>query len=91
MIGLFASDGATLIDAKSYGIQLKDVAYGRVTDGSSTWNGLLVATPGASNVLRSPATLAEELAIWLFIIAVLSVCVVVAIKFKSRKEGKKNA
>lgn len=91
VIGLFASDGATMIDAVKYGIQLKDVAYGRVTDGSETWGSLLVATPGASNVLKSSASLAEELATWIFIIAVLSVCVVVAIKFKSRKEWRKIA
>lgn len=88
VIGLFASDGATLIDSVEYGIQIRDVSYGRVTDGGSTWNNLLVSTPGSANQQSSSATPAEVWPVWLFIITALSVCILVAIKFKAREREK---
>ncbi|MCW4016537.1 MAG: lamin tail domain-containing protein [Candidatus Bathyarchaeota archaeon] len=48
-IGLFASDGVTLIDSVVFTKQLQDVSYGRIPDGSSTWDYLSQSTPGSAN------------------------------------------
>ena len=54
-VGLFASDGSTLIDALHYDRQTDDVSYGRITDGSDTWQSFTVPTPGQANSLDAPA------------------------------------
>ncbi|MHC4616567.1 MAG: PEP/pyruvate-binding domain-containing protein [Planctomycetota bacterium] len=50
-IGLYDTDGSTLIDSITFGIQSSDVSYGRLPDGNDNWvpfdNG--TATPGWSN------------------------------------------
>lgn len=50
-IGLYDSDGTTLIDGLAFGAQSSDVSYGRSPDGNDNWvlfsGG--TATPGASN------------------------------------------
>lgn len=48
-IGLFATDGVTLIDTLSYGEQTTDVSYGRNPDGSNFWELFAAPTPGATN------------------------------------------
>jgi hypothetical protein len=48
-IGLFDSDGVTLIDSVVFLKQIQDVSYGRIPDGGPSWNYLLSATPGYSN------------------------------------------
>ena len=54
-VGLFASDGETLIDSITFGAQDDDVSFGRLPDGSSSWN-YLTPTPGAANRLYEPVT-----------------------------------
>ena len=51
-IGLYASDGLTLIDSITYTKQIGDVSYGRLPDGDSNWDHLLSATPGWGNNKR---------------------------------------
>jgi uncharacterized protein (TIGR03437 family) len=46
---LFQSDGKTLIDSYSFGLQQPDVSIGRVTDGDGAWSLFNPATPGAPN------------------------------------------
>jgi spore coat protein CotH len=48
-VGLFASDGETLIDSVVFVKQIGDVSYGRLPDGSSNWDYLIKATPGWGN------------------------------------------
>ena len=48
-IGLFATDGATLVDYFEFGPQLADVSTGRFRDGDSIWVTLNEPTPAASN------------------------------------------
>ncbi|MGE5294389.1 MAG: lamin tail domain-containing protein, partial [Solirubrobacterales bacterium] len=50
-VGLFASDGAELIDSLSYGSLYTDVSYGRYPDGGSDLRVLAVPSPGAANQL----------------------------------------
>jgi len=47
---LLASDAETLIDSIAFAQQFDDVAYGRVSDGGSTWD-YLTPTPSLSNSL----------------------------------------
>ncbi len=48
-IGLYDSDGVTLIDAVSFGSQRHDVSYGRSGDGGSQWQFFETPTPGQAN------------------------------------------
>lgn len=56
-IGLFAADGDTLIDSIVFAEQFKDVSYGRISDGGSNWNYLLIPTPGHANEMNPPDTI----------------------------------
>ncbi|MBN2373678.1 lamin tail domain-containing protein [bacterium] len=47
-IGLFNSDGATLVDSIVFGAQLTDISYGRYPDGGTDW-GFMSPTPDAAN------------------------------------------
>jgi hypothetical protein len=49
-VGLFASDGATLIDGFAYGPQTTDIAFGTMPDASPNRYVLFVPSPGASNL-----------------------------------------
>jgi len=49
-VGLFASDGTTLIDGFTYAPQSPDVAYGTLPDASANRFALLTPTPGHSNL-----------------------------------------
>ena len=48
-IGLVASDGLTIIDSLSFGIQTTDISFGRVPDGNTSWEVLPVPSPSSSN------------------------------------------
>jgi hypothetical protein len=48
-IGLYAQDGATLMDMVLFGAQTSDVSYGRFPDGAEDWRLLSTASPGAAN------------------------------------------
>ena len=85
-IGLFDSDGVTLIDSVLFVKQIQDVSYGRIPDGGSSWNYLLSATPGFSN--QDPSVEAQS-SVWSFgalIIAfvVVGICIFLANKITAR-------
>ncbi|PVX26551.1 MAG: hypothetical protein CW716_05765 [Candidatus Bathyarchaeum sp.] len=67
-IGLFDSDGVTLIDSVTYVKQIQDVSYGRFPDGGSSWNYLLSATPGSSNQEPAPES---ESSLWTLVLLVV--------------------
>ncbi len=48
-IGLYASDGTTVVDTLTFGAQESDVSKGRNPDGSDTWETFSLPTPGRSN------------------------------------------
>ena len=52
-IGLF-DPNLNLIDQISFGDQLDDISYGRVTDGSYSWQSFDAPTPGSSNSGENP-------------------------------------
>jgi hypothetical protein len=55
MIGLFDA-GLNQIDMVIYGPQTTDISYGRVPDGSDSFEFLQLPTPGVANPLLEPAT-----------------------------------
>ncbi len=48
-LGLWASDGLTVIDSFTYGPQTVDISQGRQPDGSPSWNFFSTPTPGSEN------------------------------------------
>ena len=48
-IGLYASDGTTVVDTLTFDAQTEDVSKGRKPDGSETWETFSTPTPGTSN------------------------------------------
>ena len=72
-IGLFDSDGSTLIDSVVFLKQLQDVSYGRIPDGGSSWNYLLSATPGYSNQNSSVET---KSSIWSLVILIAAFTII---------------
>ena len=48
-IALVASDGVTIIDSLSSGLQTTDVSFGRNPDGANNWQFFSAATPGTAN------------------------------------------
>ena len=52
-IGLYESDGTTVIDTLRFDAQQTDVSYGRLPDGSDTWAFFTNPTPGAANGFMS--------------------------------------
>ncbi len=86
-IGLFASDGVTLIDSVTFEKQIQDVSYGRLPDGGSTWEHLLKATPGWGN--NKPKT-DSGTSVWTILLLIgiviaLSGLIVVAGKIYARR------
>lgn len=55
-VGLYQSDGITLLDSTTFGEQTTDVAIGRYPDGGATWTTMNPATPGAANRVDGTAT-----------------------------------
>jgi hypothetical protein len=74
-IGLFASDGETLIDSVVFVKQLRDVSYGRIPDGSSNWDYLPTSTPGSAN--EDPSSRIES-SVWSICILIILFLVVSA-------------
>ena len=88
-VGLFASDGVTLIDSVTFAKQLGDVSYGRSPDGSPNWTPLLRATPGWGN---NETQINGETSIWsillvIGIIIVLGLVVLFAGKISERRKS----
>ncbi len=48
-IGIFKSDGVTVVDSITFGAQTTDVSYGRMPDGSDNWQTFDNPTPGSPN------------------------------------------
>jgi uncharacterized protein (TIGR03437 family) len=48
-LGIFQTDGKTLIDSYTFSAQQGDVSIGRATDGDGSWSIFQPATPGAAN------------------------------------------
>ncbi|MFN0107417.1 MAG: CotH kinase family protein [Blastocatellia bacterium] len=46
---IYATNGTTLIDSVTFGIQQEDISFGRITDGDPIWSIFRPSTPGASN------------------------------------------
>ena len=51
-IGLYASDGETVVDTLTFGAQTADISLGRSPDGSETWVGVNTRTPRLANGVR---------------------------------------
>ena len=88
-LGLFASDGETLIDSVLYDKQLRDIAYGRIPDGNASWSYLETATAGEANIANKRNTSSTPWPIWLIIILALAACIVFVLKDKIRAWRKK--
>jgi hypothetical protein len=88
-IGLFDSDGLTLIDSVVFLKQLQDVSYGRIPDGGSNWNYLLSATPGYSNQNPSVET---KSSVWSLVIIIIAFAVIGIFIFliNKKRAGTKN-
>lgn len=48
-VGIFAGDGATLVDSVTFGAQQTNVSYGRFPDGGATWDLFSPSTAGTAN------------------------------------------
>lgn len=48
-IALVFSDGSTIIDSISFGIQTVDISFGRISDGNISWDYFDTPTPNSSN------------------------------------------
>ena len=83
VIGLFSSD-KTLIDFVLYDKQIRDVSYGRITDGRLGWDYMTTSTPGKANIQNSNPNTVAPWETWLFITVALAVCMVfVVVKSKN--------
>lgn len=58
-LGLFNSDGVTLVDSLSFGPQSVDVSYGRYPDGSSELRPMGWPTPGDKNISTYAGAVAQ--------------------------------
>ena len=86
-IGLFASDGVTLIDSVVYTKQLQDVSYGRNPDDNSVWDYLPTATPGSAN----RDSVSGETSVWSLlaiagVFAAISIVVIVVGKLNAKRK-----
>ena len=85
-IGLFSSDGVTLIDSVVYTKQLQDVSYGRDPNDNTVWDYLPTATPGSAN----RAAVSGETSVWsLLIIAALFAGVTVVVVVIEKNNAKR--
>lgn len=48
-LAIYQTDGRTLIDSITFGVQQEDVSFGRITDGDGAWSIFRPATPGTAN------------------------------------------
>jgi hypothetical protein len=58
-IGLFKSDGVTMIDSVVFGEQTADVSYGRYPDGTDNWRFFGLVSPAAENIGTYEGIVAE--------------------------------
>lgn len=72
---LLAIDGTTVIDQVTFDKQIRDVAYGRIPDGSSTWSYLINPTPSEANVANPQTGFSKDWPVWAFITSCLVICV----------------
>lgn len=89
VVGLFASDGKTVIDLILYDKQVRDVSYGRMPNGGSSWDYLATPTAGKANVENARTIASTPWQIWLLIILAITVCVAVVLKEKIQARRKK--
>ena len=89
VVGLFASDGKTVIDLIVYDKQIRDVSYGRIPDGGSSWDYLTTSTAGKANVENARTIASTPWQIWLLIILAIIVCVAVVLKDKIQARRKR--
>ncbi len=89
VIGLFASDGKTVIDLVLYEKQIRDVSYGRIPNGSLNWDYLETPTAGKANIENARTTASSPWQIWLLIILAITVCVAVVLKDKIQARRRK--
>jgi len=59
-IGLVDADGETIVDTYAYPALASEVSYGRMPDGSDTWQTFDPATPGGDNSFVSPTLVINE-------------------------------
>jgi hypothetical protein len=85
---LLAVDGTTVIDQVTFKKQIRDVSYGRIPDGGSTWSHLTNSTPGEANVENTQTGISTNWPVWAFIVGSLVVCVLIVIIGKKRGWGK---
>jgi hypothetical protein len=88
-IGLFASDGTTLIDSLTYTKQLQDVSYGRIPDGADNWEHLLSATPGWGNNKRQPYDSGSSLSLILILVGVIGLVTVLFVAITKYSEERR--
>ncbi|OQA02179.1 MAG: CotH protein [Planctomycetes bacterium ADurb.Bin412] len=62
-IGLYDTDGITVIDSKIFGLQTMDISYGRTFDGGPDWQFLTCPTPGRSNFIPDELDLNGDCAV----------------------------
>ncbi len=55
-IGLFASDGVTLLDSIAFDAQIDDISYGRFPDGSNNWYPMDSPSPNSANIAAMSET-----------------------------------
>ncbi|MEM3051136.1 MAG: lamin tail domain-containing protein [Candidatus Bathyarchaeia archaeon] len=83
---LLAADGTTVIDQVTFKKQIRDVSYGRIPDGASTWCHLVNPTPGKPNIANPQTGIATNWLIWAFIGGVLAVCAFIVIHGRKRSK-----
>lgn len=63
-IGLYMTDGITVIDTLSFGEQSADHSYGRYPDGDTSWTSAVIPTPGYSNMLTGLGGVSNMISIY---------------------------
>lgn len=84
---LLAVDGTTVIDQVTFKKQIRDVSYGRIPDGGSTWHHLINPTPGEANRENPQTGISTNWLVWAFIVGSLVVCVLIVIIGKKKRMG----
>jgi len=82
VIALFARDRKTIVDFVIYDKQLRDVSYGRLPDGGSSWEYMTVPTAGKANVANPKGNNFAPWEIWLLLIVALVALTAVAFRGK---------
>ena len=84
---LLGVDGTTVIDQITFEKQIRDVSYGRVPDGGSSWSYLITSTPGEANMENPQTGPSTNWPVWAFIAGFLVVCVLIITIGKRRRWG----